>query len=238
MSVTPAAQVLSHTPQPERTVALAARLCYSGRGVSELQTQLGDAEIEALLGKLLGMGHFSALEHAQFVFGVEGISRACSHQLVRHRVASYSQQSQRYVTLHEVRAVVPPALAVEPEQRARFEAKLAELWAYYRELVEAGVAAEDARYILPNACETKLVVSMNARELRHFFRLRLCRRAQWEIRALALAMLRAVVPLAPLLFRAAGPGCLAGACPEAEYSCGEALAVRTEFAEFTPPPSG
>jgi thymidylate synthase (FAD) len=231
----PAAQLLSHTPQPERTVALAARLCYSARGIADLDAGFSDAEVSALLDKLLGMGHFSALEHAQFVFGVEGISRACSHQLVRHRVASYSQQSQRYVTLGEVRAVVPPAVAADPQRAARFEAKLQEIWSFYRELVDEGVAAEDARYILPNACETKLVVSMNARELRHFFRLRLCRRAQWEIRELGFAMLRAAAPAAPLLFRDAGPACLTGACPEGAYSCGESAAVRAEFTQFTDP---
>ncbi len=227
--MTPTAELLSHTPQPERTVALAARLCYSARGVADLDAGFGEAEVASLLDKLLGMGHFSALEHAQFVFGVEGISRACSHQLVRHRMASYSQQSQRYVALHEVHAVVPPAVAGDPQKAARFREKLEDIWAFYRELVDDGVAPEDARYILPNACETKLVVSMNARELRLFFRLRLCRRAQWEIRDLARAMLRAATPAAPLLFRDAGPGCLAGACPESAYSCGEAAAVRAEF---------
>ena len=236
--MTPTAELLSHTPQPERTVALAARLCYSARGVADLDAGFGDAEVASLLDKLLGMGHFSALEHAQFVFGIEGISRACSHQLVRHRIASYSQQSQRYVALNEVRAVVPPAVSGDPQKAARFQEKLEDIWAFYRELVDDGIAAEDARYILPNACETKLVVSMNARELRHFFRLRLCRRAQWEIRDLALAMLRAAAPAAPLLFRDAGPGCLAGACPEGAYSCGEAVAVRAEFAELTHPGRG
>jgi thymidylate synthase (FAD) len=236
--VVPIAELLSHTPQPERTVALAARLCYSARGVADLSAAFGEAEVASLLDKLLGMGHFSALEHAQFVFGIEGISRACSHQLVRHRVASYSQQSQRYVTLGEVKAVLPPAVSGDPRKAARFQEQLETIWAFYRELVEDGVAPEDAGYILPNACETKLVVSMNARELRHFFRLRLCRRAQWEIRDLALVMLRAATPAAPLLFRGAGPGCLAGACPEGTYSCGEAAAVRAEFAEFTQPACG
>ena len=236
--MTPTAELLSHTPQPERTVALAARLCYSARGVAGLDAGFGEAEVASLLDKLLGMGHFSALEHAQFVFGIEGISRACSHQLVRHRIASFSQQSQRYVTLGEVKAVLPPAVSADPQKAARFQEKLEDIWAFYRELVEDGVAAEDARYILPNACETKLVVSMNARELRHFFRLRLCRRAQWEIRDLALAMLRAAAPAAPLLFRDAGPGCLAGACPEGAYSCGETAAVRADFANLTHPTHG
>ncbi len=225
----PTARLLRHTPDPERTVALAARLCYSARGVGELDDGLTDREVGALVDKLVAMGHFSALEHAQFVFGLEGISRACSHQLVRHRVASYSQQSQRYVTLGEVRAVAPPAVAAHPRWGPRFQAKLEEVWELYGAMVADGIAAEDARYLLPNACETKLVTTMNARELRHFFALRLCRRAQWEIRDLALAMLRAVLPAAPRLFRDAGPGCVRGACPEGAYTCGEPQAVRREI---------
>ncbi len=226
----PTAQLLSHSPDPERTVALAARLCYSARDVGDLNRDLSDGEVGSLLGKLRSMGHFSALEHAHFVFGVEGISRACSHQLVRHRIASYSQQSQRYVTLREVRAVVPPEVEKRPEIASRFRAKLEDLWEFYAQMVDEGVPAEDARYLLPNACETKVVVSMNARELRHFFSLRLCRRAQWEIRALGMAMLRPVLRVAPRLFEGTGPGCVAGRCPEGAYSCGRPDEVREELA--------
>ncbi len=231
----PAVRVLSHTPDPERTVALAARLCYSARGVAELHGDLSDAEIGSLLGKLRAMGHLSALEHAHFTFGVEGISRACSHQLVRHRVASYSQQSQRYVRLREVQAVVPPTVAEHPVHGSLFQEKLEDLWECYARMVDDGIPPEDARYLLPNACETKLVVSMNARELRHFFGLRLCRRAQWEIRELALAMLGAAHPLAPRLFEGAGPGCVGGRCPEGSYSCGQPDEVRRELAAALAP---
>ena len=230
----PTAQLLSHSPDPERTVALAARLCYSARDVGDLNRGLSDEEVGSLLGKLRSMGHFSALEHAHFVFGVEGISRACSHQLVRHRIASYSQQSQRYVTLKEVRAVIPPEVEQRPKLAARFRAKLEDLWGFYAQMVDEGVPAEDARYLLPNACETKIVVSMNARELRHFFSLRLCRRAQWEIRALGMAMLRPVLRVAPRLFEGAGPGCVAGRCPEGAYSCGRSEEVREELAAVLP----
>lgn len=225
----PAARVLGHTPDPERTVALAARLCYSPRSIGDLERDLSDGEVGSLLAKLRAMGHLSALEHAQFVFGVEGVSRACSHQLVRHRVASYSQQSQRYVRLREVSAVVPPSVEARADLAASFREKLEDLWAFYARMVDAGVPAEDARYILPNACETRIVVSMNARELHHFFSLRLCRRAQWEIRSLALSMLQGAAPLAPRLFAGAGPGCLRGRCPEGAFGCGEAEAVRREL---------
>ena len=231
----PSVRVLAHTPDPERTVALAARLCYSARGVGDLERDLGPGEVDALLGKLVGMGHLSALEHASFTFGVEAVSRACSHQLVRHRLASYSQQSQRYVRLEHVEAVVPPSVDRHPEFGPRFRETLGALWDLYRRMVDAGIPAEDARYLLPNACETKIVVTMNARELRHFFALRLCRRAQWEIRDLARAMLEAAWPLAPALFRGAGPGCLRGPCPEGAYSCGRADEVRAELGHLLRP---
>jgi len=228
------AQLLSHSPEPEKTVASAARLCYSARSVEELKTGMTGAEVASLVGKLLSMGHLSALEHASFTFGVEGISRACSHQLVRHRVASYSQQSQRYVKFDEVEAVVPPSIAADAGRASIFEDKLADLWRFYSEMLEDGVPAEDARYILPNAAATKIIVTMNARELRHFFSLRLCNRAQWEIRNLAEAMLVAAAPVAPLLFAGCGPGCVEGPCPEGEFTCGKAKSVKKHLNSIRP----
>ncbi|PLX46562.1 MAG: thymidylate synthase (FAD) [Deltaproteobacteria bacterium] len=227
-------KVLAHTPDPERAVAVAARLCYSPRSVETLSDSLTGAEIASLIDKIVEMGHYSPLEHAVFTFGIDNISRACSHQLVRHRVASYSQQSQRYVKLDKVSAIVPPSIEADHEAKSLFEEKLRELWAFYSELVERGVAPEDARYILPNACETKIIVTMNARELHHFFALRLCHRAQWEIRDMALEVYKAIAPIAPGLFKGAGPGCVKGACPEGEYSCGRAKEVRAELSQAVP----
>lgn len=222
--------LLQHTPDPERTVALAARLCYSPADIDELQERLTAVDTVAFLDKILSLGHHSVLEHASFTFGIDGISRAASHQLVRHRIASYSQQSQRYVShAQRFNAVVPDSITARPELRDRFESQLQALHDCYRELVEAGVPAEDARYILPNATETKIIVTMNARSLRHFFALRCCRRAQWEIRAMAVEMLIAVRPAAPALFRDAGPGCLGGPCPEGKFCCGKAVEVREFF---------
>ena len=222
-------QLLSHTPDPEQVAAAAARLCYSSADISQLMERSRD-DHAALLAKILDLGHFSVLEHASFTFGIEGISRACSHQLVRHRLASYSQQSQRYVAVQErFSAVVPPTIAENSQLAGRFEQFLDDCHALYGELMAAGVPAEDARFVLPNAAATKLVMTMNARELRHFFALRCCRRAQWEIRAMATAMLRVCKPVAPLLFAGAGPGCLGGACPEGKMTCGQATAVRQEF---------
>lgn len=225
-------QLLTHTPEPEHVVAAAARLCYSDASISQLLERAPE-QAPKLLRKILDMGHLSVLEHVSFTFGIEGISRACSHQLVRHRIASYSQQSQRYVS-HEApfEAVVPESIATRPELAARFDQYLAATHELYRELLEAGIPAEDARFVLPNAAATKLVMTMNARELHHFFALRCCRRAQWEIRAMAREMLRLSRRAAPLLFADAGPGCLRGACPEGKLSCGEAAEVRKEYREL------
>jgi len=223
-------QLLTHTPEPEEVAAAAARLCYSASSVDQL-LEKSRVDREGLLRKILSLGHFSVLEHASFTFGVEGISRACSHQLVRHRLASYSQQSQRYVS-HKERfaAVTPPSIAEHPELAARYGALLDEIHHTYRDLLAAGIPAEDARFVLPNAAETKIVLTMNARELHHFFNLRCCRRAQWEIRAMAKEMLRLARRAAPLLFEKAGPGCLQGACPEGAMTCGAITEVRKEYA--------
>ena len=222
--------LLQHTPEPERTVALAARLCYSPSDIDELQERLTGADITAFLDKIMSLGHHSVLEHASFTFGIDGISRTTSHQLVRHRIASFSQQSQRYVS-HAERfdAVIPDTISARPELLALFEEQLQAVHRCYRELVAAGVPAEDARYILPNATETKIIVTMNARELRHFFELRCCERAQWEIRAMAIEMLRQVTPVAPVIFMDSGPGCLTGPCPEGKFCCGKTAEVRTRF---------
>jgi thymidylate synthase (FAD) len=225
-------QLLTHTPEPEQVVAAAARLCYSASSIDQL-LEKSRTDREVFLEKILALGHLSVLEHASFTFGIEGISRACSHQLVRHRLASYSQQSQRYVS-HKERfaAVTPPSVAALPELKKRYGSLLDEIHQVYRELVDAGIPAEDARFVLPNAAATKLVLTMNARELFHFFNLRCCRRAQWEIRAMAREMLRLARRAAPLIFAGAGPGCLRGACPEGSMSCGAMAEVRREYAEL------
>lgn len=225
-------QLLTHTPDPEAVVAAAARLCYSPSSIDQL-LEKSRVDRDDLLRKILSLGHTSVLEHANFTFGIEGISRACSHQLVRHRLASYAQQSQRYVS-HKERfaAVTPPSIEQRPELLQRYQGLLDDIHSVYRQLIDAGVPAEDARFVLPNAAQTKLVLSMNARELLHFFNLRCCRRAQWEIRAMAKEMLRLVRPVAPLIFAQAGPGCLQGACPEGAMSCGAIKAVRQEYTDL------
>jgi len=222
--------LLQHTPEPELTIALAARLCYSQVDIEALKERLSGADIKNFLDKIMSLGHQSVLEHASFTFGVDRISRVTSHQLVRHRVASFSQQSQRYVSHKERFAVVtPPTIAANPAHAELFEAQVAALHGAYAALVEAGVPAEDARYLLPNATETKIIITMNARELLHFFAVRCCERAQWEIRAMAVEMLKLVRPVAPTVFGQAGPGCLAGPCPEGAMCCGKMIQVRDFF---------
>jgi thymidylate synthase (FAD) len=211
-------------------VASAGRLCYAPVSAAELKAAMGDDDVARLARGLVRSGHMSALEHASFTFAVDGISRACSHQLVRHRVASYSQQSQRYVRFGtDGGFVMPPSVAGSSEAQAVFLEAMENARRSYERLVELGLAEgrksesvyEDARFVLPNAAETKIVVTMNARELRHFFSLRCCRRAQWEINRLAWAMRHLVTSVAPLLFENAGPGCMTGGCPEGKMTCGE-----------------
>jgi thymidylate synthase (FAD) len=170
----------------------------------------------------------SPIEHVSFSFGIEGISRACSHQLVRHRVASFSQQSQRYVKEEAFDYITPPSIT-ERAFAPMFHRAMERAQEEYTKLIEAGVPAEDARFLLPNACETKIVVTMNARELLHFFRVRTCNRAQWEIRGMAKQMLALCKEAAPVIFSKSGPGCLYNACGEGKMSCGKIQEVRTEF---------
>ena len=228
-------QLLASTPNAEDLVVAAARLCYSSSSSFEELLTWTEERKSALLQKVLTAGHLSVFEHASFTFGVSGISRACSHQLVRHRIASFSQQSQRYVDASGFEAVVPPAIAARKEAFQRFESLLEEARAAYAELLDMGIAAEDARFVLPNAVQTSLVVTMNARELRHFFALRCCLRAQWEIRELAGKMLILAREKAPLLFAGVGPACLSGSCPEGGRSCGRMEEVRAAFAAGTIP---
>ena len=225
-------KLLEHTPNPERVVAMAARLCYSASGAEELAEKMSDEQVEKLLMKIVKLGHASTMEHVSFTFGIEGVSRVLTHQLVRHRLASYSQQSQRYVAEHNFEYILPPSIAAKPEAKERFEKLMAEVRSAYDDFVAMDIPKEDARYVLANATETKIVVTMNARSLMHFFNLRCCHRAQWEIRELANKMLAEAKTAAPVLFRNAGASCVNfGSCPEGEMTCGhfaEMIKQRTE----------
>ncbi|MCI2241798.1 FAD-dependent thymidylate synthase [Adlercreutzia faecimuris] len=214
-------ELLYHTPDPERAIATAARLCYAPVGAAELMETMPPERVESVLSTIMGSGHFSTLEHASYTFAVDGVSRALTHQLVRHRIASFNQQSQRYVKFtNGLETVKPGSIAADPEASRVFDEAVEAAIAAYERLIEAGIPAEDARYLLPNAAETKIVITMNVRELLHFFELRCCNRAQWEIRELAHRMLELARPTAPFIFVDAGAPCVHGECPEGKMTCG------------------
>ncbi len=212
--------LLNYTPEPDKTVAAAARLCYSAKRPEGIWEGLGDQNSKELIEKLIEMGHESPMEHITFTFAISGVSRTLSHQLVRHRIASFSQKSQRYVSETNFTYVIPPSIARNPKARERYEGMMEALQRCYKELREE-VDKEDARYILPNATTTQLICTFNARSLFNFFKLRCCNRAQWEIRALSQQMLLEVKGVAPAVFANMGATCdIDGSCPEGSKSCG------------------
>lgn len=246
--------LLAHTPEPEKIVATAAKLCYSDSDICSLMDGLSEEKTAGYIEMLASIGHESVMEHTSFTFGIEGISRACSHQLVRHRIASYSQKSQRYVNENGFEFITPPEIACHPEAKSEFDRAMQELTTSYDKIAELLTAShtsrfisegmdektaaskarklanEDARFVLPNACETKIVVTMNVRSLFNFFEHRCCNRAQWEIRAVAEEMLRLCIEAAPHIFAYAGPSCVSkGKCPEGKMTCGKMNEVKAHY---------
>lgn len=214
-------ELLYHTPDPERAIATAARLCYAPVGAAELMESMPEERVKSVLSTIMKSGHFSTLEHASYTFAIDGVSRALTHQLVRHRLASFNQQSQRYVKFaNGLETIKPDTVAENPEANALFDEAIEFAKDAYVKLLDMGIPAEDARYLLPNAAETKIVVTMNVRELLHFFEVRCCNRAQWEIRDLAHKMLELARPTAPFVFADAGASCVRGTCPEGKMTCG------------------
>lgn len=220
-------KLITHTPNPEAIIAGAAKLCYSSNDVSKIMEDLTQENIDKFVGMLASMGHESPLEHVSFTFSIDGVSRSCSHQLVRHRLASFSQRSQRYVNEVSFDYVIPDAIKNNPEAKSLFEVIMEIDKSAYSNLVsilidsgmESKQAYENARAALPNACCTSLVMTMNARELLHFFEKRCCNRAQDEIRSVAKQMLEICKNEAPIIFKNAGPPCTTGECPEGDMSC-------------------
>lgn len=210
-------RLLAYTPDADRICAAAAHSCYSEDSAADLLETVDPAK---MLRHVIGMGHHSVIEHAVFTFSVEGVSRALTHQLVRHRIASFSQQSQRYVRLSEPTYVVPETVKRDPEAMKVYEETMDGIWDSYSKLIGMGIPAEDARYVLPNGCTTNITITMNARELLHFFSMRCCNRAQWEIREMADEMLRLCKEVSPVIFSDAGPACIRGPCPEGKKTCG------------------
>ncbi len=248
--------LIAHTPEPEKTVAAAAKLCYSGSDIDTLMDGLTPESAKKFVAMLAEIGHESPIEHASFTFGIEGVSRALLAQITRHRIASYSVQSQRYVRKDHFEYIVPPEIETIPEAKQEYIAAMQAAEAHYeriteilkashaQRLTEEGMepskaqkqaeklAIEDARFVLPNACDTKMIVTMNARSLYNFFAHRCCNRAQWEIREVAEQMLALVLKVAPNLFAAAGPPCANGACPEGKMSCLKANEMREKYRQL------
>lgn len=246
-------ELLQHTPEPEKIIAAAAKLCYSSSGIDGILDGLDEEKTEKFLKRLMSMGHESPIEHITFTFGIEGVSRSLLAQFTRHRIASYSVKSQRYVKEGQFEFITPPEIENIPEAKAAFlKAMDDDVKAYneladilfekhYADMIAAGMdegkaknaaekkAIEDARYVLPNACETKMIATLNARSLMNFFHHRCCERAQWEIRDLACRMLALAKEVAPTLFSKAGPRCVNGPCPEGAMSCGKMLEKREYF---------
>lgn len=242
--------LLAHTPTPEHTVASAAKLCYSSATISGLRENLTDESAAQFVEMLAEIGHESPIEHASFTFGIEGVSRALLAQITRHRMASFSVKSQRYVREGSFEYVTPPEIENIPEAKAVFDEIMAEDQKKYDRLAEIlkekhiktfldegkdektanrlaeKKAIEDARFVLPNACETQMIMTMNARSLMNFFKHRCCNRAQWEIKDVADQMLELVLSVSPNLFKNAGPSCVSGGCPEGKMTCGKIKEIR------------
>ncbi len=229
MEVNPSAKLIDYTENPEKNIALAARLCYSKDGAEELESKMSQEEMNSLVRKVVGMGHLSTLEHSYFYFHIV-CSRVTSHQLVRHRIgASYSQRSQRYVKEDDFDYIMPPKILENKKAAEAFKEWMEDGKNMYNKLLEEGIPAEDARFVLPTI-KTNIMVSFNARSLHHFFDLRCCERAQWEIREIADQMLIQVKEVAPIIFENAGPPCVSkGFCPEGEYTCGRINEIKQKY---------
>ena len=209
-------KLLRYTTDPELLCGTAALTSTRSGNPSEIFEKMDSDTARRIIGRVTGYGHVSVIEHASFTFSIEGVSRTMTHQLVRHRIASYTQQSQRYVTYDTLeKYVTPPSIESNIEAKKIFDDTLVRISETYHKLLKLGISKEDARFILPSAAKTNIIVTMNARELRHFFNLRCCARAQWEIREVATEMFKQVTKVAPALFENAGPSCVElGYCPE------------------------
>ncbi|AEA33781.1 FAD-dependent thymidylate synthase [Hippea maritima] len=217
--------LIEHTPNPDYVAAFSARVCYS---TNPNDLKLDEKSIKKLLRRVIKSGHHSVLEHVNFTFLIEGISRVATHQLVRHRIASYSQQSHRYTKIEKDSFVIPPSIENMPHIKEIYDQFIRNSLEFYNRLIELGVKKEDARFVIPQAASSNIVVSMNARELLHFFSLRCCVRAQWEIREAAIEMLKITKSKAPIIFENAGPACVRGRCPE-EKPCPNISEIRHFF---------
>ncbi|MBR4950071.1 MAG: FAD-dependent thymidylate synthase [Clostridia bacterium] len=246
-------RLIAHTPNPEKTVAAAAKLCYAKTDVDGIFENLTEEKTASFVEMLSEIGHESPIEHASFTFAIEGVSRALLAQITRHRIASYSVQSQRYVNKENFEYILPPEIEKDEEAKEEYIKAMDNARDSYirlskilkenhkKALMAEGedeksaerkaekLAIEDARFVLPNSCDTKMIVTMNARSLMNFFAHRCCNRAQWEIRELAYEMLKLCKNVSPTLFKNAGPKCVHGPCPEGNMTCGKMVEMREKY---------
>jgi len=234
-------KLIAYNPDGEKIVAAAAKLCYARADIDTVLEGLTPEKTKEFLEMLTNLGHASPIEHITFTFGIENVSRALLAQITRHRIASFSVQSQRYVAEDGFDFVLPPAIEQNPDAKALYLDTMDLLADRYTQLTQMLLegtpgttadkkkAIEDARFVLPNGCTTKMMVTMNARSLLNFFNLRCCNRAQWEIRDLATQMLMLVREVCPTIFRYAGPPCVAGKCPEGKMTCGKMNEMKEKF---------
>lgn len=204
----PTVELLAYTPNPERLVAVAARRSYDKRSTTRIWEEMTDAEVARLLHRVIRHGHTSVLEHINFTFAIEGISRALSHQLVRHRMASYTQQSQQRANDRDTAFIVPPEIERNSELANEFQDKVKALAEFYTRAIEAGIPKGQARYILPNACVTRIIMTMNARSLFNLISQRTCGVEEWEFRTLAYKIHQILLEVAPNIFIHAGQRCV------------------------------
>ncbi len=178
----PIVELLAYTPQPERLVAVASRRSYDKRSAVEIWEGMTNAEVSQLIDRVIRHGHLSVLEHINFTFAIENVSRALSHQLVRHRMASYSQQSQQRADQRNFDFTMPPEIEQNADLAKEFQDKVRALIDFYVRAVDSGVPKGQARYILPNACATRIIMTMNARSLFNLISQRTCGIEEWEFR--------------------------------------------------------
>jgi thymidylate synthase (FAD) len=216
-------KLLRFTTDAERLCGTAASTSIKSGSPSDIFEKIDAETAKQKIRRVTAYGHGSVIEHASFTFSIEGVSRAMTHQLVRHRIASYTQQSQRYVEYNTLESyVTPPSIEKDKKVKTNYEQTLTKISETYQNLLKMGIPKEDARFILPNAAKTNIIVTMNARELRHFFNLRCCQRAQWEIKQTATEMLKLAKKATPALFENAGPSCVeVGYCFEGKMKPSE-----------------
>lgn len=216
-------ELLSHTADPEGIVVAAIRQCYSPVGAKELKEKTSKEIRERLIKQVIESGHTSTLEHASFTFAIDGVSRVTEIHLIRHRIASFSIQSGRYVKRGDAAYRIPPKIKALKDKKIyeKYLKHLDNSQELYNELIKAGALAEDARFCQPQSIQVKIVMSMNARELLHFFSLRTCTRAQWEVQEVASKMLALSKKVAPIIFKNSGPPCISKkVCDQGKLSCG------------------